>query len=241
MWALVLDAEHLAALAPLRRTEGIKATFITGQLWLRGETTSDSLAASLRRIPATERYEVLKDQALLAAGSLVPRGFLPQGPWQPLEHWLPVTAPVAMAGECDGFEPTALRLVRDATLRQPNLLLTKLRAWTDYASSAAQFRLQFLSFAANQRGEALIRGVPLPPLPGRQLVETEDVIVEAGWTWYPAIEAAALRHKFDVSRGDLLLIQPGPAPEVIIEVIPSGAFVKATRSAARLTAAGGGA
>jgi len=237
MWALALDAEHVTALAPLRREPGLEAALVAGQLWVRGQMASDSLALRLRQLPAIARYAVQPDEGLLAEGALVPQGFLPPGKWLPLEHWLPVIAPAVAAGHVTPFEPVALRLVRDTSLRQPNLLLTALATWSDYAAIAPQCRLQHWSFAANQQGEALVRGLPLPPLPGRQLVETEGIAVEAGWTWFPAVEAAVLRRKYQLSSGDLLLIQPGPGLQAVTDVIPAVAFVKATRSAVRLTAA----
>jgi hypothetical protein len=221
----------------LRHEPGLEAVLVAGHLWLRGQTASESLAAKLRQLPALGRYAVQADQGLLAEGALVPQGYLPSGKWLALEHWLPVTAPAVSSSHVDPLVPVALRLVRDSALRQPNLLLTALTAWVDYATSAPQLRLQRWSFAANQQGEALVRGVPLPPLPGRQLVETEHVAVEAGWTWSPAVEATLLRRKMQVSAGDLLLLQPGPNDEAAIEVVPAASFVKATRSAVRLTAA----
>lgn len=237
MWALVLDMEHAAALGPLRREPGLEAALVEGRLWLRGQTTSDSLATRLRQLPARARYTVQADQALLLEGALVPQGYLPQGKWLPLEHWFPVTVPTVVESRVDPIEPVMLRLARDTTLRQPNLLLTTLKIWADYAASAPQFRLQHWSFAANQRGQVLIRGVPLPPLPGRQLIETEHVAVDAGWTWFPGVEPLVLRRKLQLASGDLLLMQLGEADDSVIEVIPAEAFVKATRSAVRLTAA----
>jgi hypothetical protein len=238
MWALVLDVEHAAALGPLRREPGVEAALVAGRLWLKGQTASDSLVTRLRQLPALARYTVQADQSLLLEGALVPQGYLPQGKWLPLEHWLPVTVPTIVESRVDPIEPVMLRLVRDTTLRQPNLLLTTLKTWADYAASAPQFRLQHWSFAANRQAQVLIRGVPLPPLPGRQLVEIENVAVEAGWTWFPIVEPIVLRRKLQLASGDLLLIQPGQANVAAVEVVPAAAFVKASRSAVRLTAAG---
>lgn len=237
MWALVLDVEHVTALAALRREPGLEAALVAEQFWLRGHTVSDSLALRLRQLPAIARYTVQANQDLLAEDAHVPHGYLPPGKWLPLEHWLPVIAPSATVSADQPFEPVALRLVRDSVVREPNLLQTALATWVDYATTAPQIRLQRWSFAANEQGKVLIRGVPLPPLPGRQLVETESIAVEAGWTWFPSVEAAVLRRKFEAATGDLLLLQPGADGEAIIDMISASAFVQATRSAVRLTAA----
>jgi hypothetical protein len=128
-----------------------------------------------------------------------------------------------------------LTLVRDPIVREPNMLITSLATWCHYAANAPLVRLQRWSFAVNDRGEALIRGLPLPPLAGRRFVEQDGVAVEAGWTWSPNVSAAVLRRKVQVTGGDLLLLHGEP---LAVEVVPAAAFVKATRSAARQTLAG---
>jgi hypothetical protein len=196
----------------------------------------------LRQLPAIERYVVQSDQALLAQGALVPRGYLPQGKWLPLQHWLPVVAPQLLFLEYrgEGAKDTSvvLTLIRDQTLREPNLLLTPQVAWSEYAASAPLIRLQRWSFAANDRREALIRGLPLPPLPGQRLVESAGVAVEAGWTWSPPVDAAVIRRKQRASSDDLLLLRAGPDAQAVVEVVPAASFVKASRSAVRLTTSG---
>jgi hypothetical protein len=246
-WAMLLAASDAASLGPLRRERGLEACLVDGQLWLRGSTVDDALALRLRQLPALERYTVCEPErvsvrstpALVAEGTIVPRGYLPEGKWLPLDCWLPLTRPAPQSVTASSaLDVIPFALVRDDVLREPNLLITSLATWSDYAARAPLVRLQRWSFAANDRDEALIRGLPLPPLPGRQLVEREGVAVEAGWTWSPAVDAAVLRRKLRATANDLLLLQSDEAKQMFAQIIPANAFVKTTRSAVRLTRSG---
>ena len=92
--------------------------------------------------------------------------------------WAPSDWPVDQAlelAECaaaDGALPARLsdripmRLVADGSYREPNLLLTSLSLWTSYGVTAPQVRLDRWHFAVSAKEEVIVRGVPLPPLPG---------------------------------------------------------------------------
>jgi hypothetical protein len=106
------------------------------------------------------------------------------------------------------------------------------RAWRDYAVAAPQIRLNCLSFAASDDSQALVRGEPLPPLPGTRFVEVSGVAVPLGWTWWPAVDAEVVRQALGFAEYDLALFTSAGECELIV----ADDFVRATRSAVRLTA-----
>jgi hypothetical protein len=172
----------------------------------------------------------------------VPVAGLPQVSWAPLDAWLAVELPPA-AWTADWPAPLELRLVRSAVEREATLLVTDLATWAAYATRAPQVRLERWTFAACEDGRVLIRGTPLPPLAGCRCTEVAGVVVPAGWTWTPAVAAPVVRGLLGLSEEaptdmgtrtiDLALCL---AEERAWEILPAEAFVRATRSAVRLTA-----
>ncbi len=238
-WALLFHKSDLAALGPLRHEPGVEACVRGEEFWLRGHSINDQLAARLRFLPALQRYQIGEAGSLVAEGTLVPSSYLPEGTWLPLANWLPVSIPSAQSSTTPvGFEPCAITLVREGTVRTPNLLLTSLENWARYACTAPLLRLQRWTFAANNRGRALILGMPLPSLAGELFVEQEGIALPAGWTWSPAIDVPLLRELLQASEGDLLLLGREPTGSVSYQLIPDTAFVRATRSAVRRTVEG---
>jgi hypothetical protein len=124
-----------------------------------------------------------------------------------------------------------LRLVRSTLEREPELLLTGLEEFKEFATAAAQVRLDRLQFAANAEGSVIVRGRPLPPLPGRRFVLHAGVAVPAGFAWEPAVSAEALARRFGVS-GDAVVLW---AEDGTIARLQGEQFVPVSRSAIRAT------
>jgi hypothetical protein len=122
--------------------------------------------------------------------------------------------------------------VRSGEEREPSLLLTNLEEFNGFAVTAAQVRLERLQFAADDQGRVLVRGEPLPPLPGRRFVLHGSVAVPAGLAWHPAVSAEVLARRFGVSVDALVVWNE----DGTITRLHAEQFVPATRSAARMTA-----
>ncbi|HTV40091.1 MAG TPA: hypothetical protein VMF08_05930 [Candidatus Sulfotelmatobacter sp.] len=203
-WALCVALEDAASLAPLRRIAGIEVGEAGAIIWLRGKQGDEKLDASLAALPARARYEWLNSNDLRQIDRRIPTGRLPTMQWQPLDTWLQVRMPVAaLAGEQPNQVP--LRLVRSACEQEPGLLLADLADMVRFASMAARVRLERLQFAANGNGKVLVRGRPLPSVPGQRFVLHGGVAVPAGFSWEPHVAPAVLARRFAVS-GDALII-----------------------------------
>jgi len=230
-WVICLATEDAAALAPLRLVAGIEVAEAGADLWLRGPVGDERLATLLASLPARRRYELLADNQLRAPGQRVPSARLPTLRWQPLSTWLQVELPVA-ALPARHPETVPLRLVRAGNECEPELLLTTLAEFQQFATHAPQVRLNRLEFAAAPDGRVLVRGVPLPPLPGRRFSIYQGVAVPAGFAWQPTVSAEVLARCFGVT-GDRLVIWN---EDGTITPIHSEQFVPAARSAVRATA-----
>lgn len=230
-WAVCLTGPAAAIAGRLRQLGGVEVCRLGENLWLRGNALDESLDRRLRCLPGAQRFLVLPDGQLRAQGARVPRGRLPEGPWIPLRRWLAVELPLAgLAGRLQ--ERVPLKVVRSTEPQDPGAILTEVDAWQTYVATAPQARLDRWMFAAAGDGRVLVRGSPLPPIRGERLVDRDGILVPAGWTWSPAVEAAVIRNLLGLGEGDLALLHPKDA----WECVPAAELVRATRPAVRTTA-----
>lgn len=240
-WAFSMPPSEAATLRRLRRAPGVQVCESGGLVWLRGDVCDERLGQRLRMIPGGRRFMLLADRQLQPNGGRVPDGYLPEGPWKPLADWLGVELPSA---GWPGEAPKRLQITieraappSDEAAAAPTLLLTTLSAWSAYARSAPLVRLERWTFAADETGHVLVRGAPLPPLPGERFVEHYGVAVSLGWHWRPAVDPAIVREVLRrespaLAENDVaILFRDGSWQR-----IPADSFVGADRSAVRLTA-----
>ncbi|HTL31394.1 MAG TPA: hypothetical protein VL282_19325 [Tepidisphaeraceae bacterium] len=227
-----LPESEANAVASLRLRDGILACRAGGRIWLRGEQLDDDLEQALHRLAPLGRYELKSNNALVPAGNLLPFGQLPDGPWIPLSELLQVPrTPAALPARAPA--PVALRIVRSTSERPASLLQTSVQEWSRYARSAPLVRLWPLQFAASAQ-HVLIRGTPLPPLPGLRYYESQGVAVPCGFGWSPAADVATLRRVLGLDHDDLALFDERGNWQRISAL----QFVQARRSAVRLTLRG---
>lgn len=246
-WAVALPADQWHQLAPLRDRPGLAGGVDqTGAVWVllragdagggqpqEAVLDRNEMPLSLRALPG-EHFQLLADGQLVPLGRTVPRGRLPDCAWRPLGELITLTLPVP-GWPAAAASPTPLRLVREPSPGEPlppsNLLATDLRAWADYGATAPRVRLAAWRFTTGG-GAALIWGVPLPPLPGRQYVEREGIAVEAGWCWEPRVSPDVLRQAFRLAAGEVAVLDR----QGRFQRIAAEHWTAATRSAIRSSA-----
>lgn len=203
-WAIEIGKEDAAALAPLRLVAGIEVAEAGHSIWIRGKPCGDSLGTKLAALPAQGRYELLGLNQLRRVDQRVPSARLPDLRWQPLSEWLRLELPVSALPASEPV-PARLPLVRSEDEREPELLLTALSTFRSFVLQAALVRLERLQFAADTGGRVLVRGRPLPPLPGQRFVLHHGVAVAAGLTWEPAVSSEVVARRFGASEEALIL------------------------------------
>lgn len=233
-WSMPLA--ELRALGSIRRWSGLEGLSAAPRIWLRAQSLEDEQWERVRRLPGADRYLVLDDGQLLPVGCMVPRGRLPEGEWRPLDRMLAVVLPPT-DDPCVAPAPTPLRLVRSNQEREATWLQTSLTEWANYAAVAPQVRLARWSFVADRRGRVVVRGAPLPPLPGIRFVEQSGIAVPSGCAWSPSLPVDVVREAFALTANECLLWTADGA----CERIAADDWVQAARSAVRLTQEAAGA
>lgn len=219
---------NAALLGPLRLAP-IELCVAGDRVWLRGERTTAELERRLRALPA-ERFRVLEDGALIAEGRRLSSGRLPEGPWQRLQDWLACAAPIAHLATA-GARPSPWRLERGGECHEPGALRVRAELWFPYAIRVPEARLDRWRFAADQHGEVVVVGEPLPALPGDAHWLREGVATPVGYRWIPAVEPRVLADALGIGEGDIALLQLDGR----WDWIPASRFVRATRQALRRT------
>lgn len=226
--AVRMPREQFAQLGAMRTTPGLEACDDGESLWLRTADPSEETLTELRSIAVAKLHRVLADGQLIAIDSRVPKGHLPNSGWQSLQSFLRVELPTAaLAGAMPSAVP--LKLVPVAETREPNVLLVDQHVWRDYAVTASQLRLDRWHFAVSISGEVLVRGTPLPPLPGRRFVEQHGICLPVGFGLSPPVDTKPLAAQYELTDNDLLLW----IDDNRRERIPAEHFVRATRAAVR--------
>jgi hypothetical protein len=225
-----MPLEGAVAAAPLRKASDVDVCVVDDRLWLRGTKWNEGLDRSLRKILGAERFHRLPGDEIAHWGDTLPSRLLPVGPWTPLRDWLQPAAPATVL-TAQMNHRASLRMVRSAEEKSANLLLVGFQVWKDYVVTAPQIRLRQLSFSASADGQALIRGEPLPPLPGILYFEAEGVARPLGWIWAPMVDTSVLRKALGLDEREVAML----ASDGTFEVMSADDFVRATRSAVRLT------
>jgi hypothetical protein len=240
-WVICLAPTDAASLAPLRLTRGIEVAEKEPFVWVRGASGDEKIERLVRALPAIARYEVTSGNRLRNLETRIPAETLPALNWQPINTWLrvemPLTNPRAPSppphvGGYEGHGSVPLRIVRSTEERPIALLMTSLDDWREFALKAPEIRLRQLRFAVDEAGNVVVRGKPLPPLPGRQFVLHGNVAVQAGFTWEPAVSADVISRRLGLSADALALFHE----DGTFSRIEAEQFVPATRSAVRETA-----
>jgi hypothetical protein len=228
-WAICMKLEVADSIGPLRCTSGLEVCTTDGTLWLRGSDTEMLSILELRSLPAVGRYRVDGDR-LLPLGKRLPIGLLPDGPWSPLHEWVSVdVARPSLPGQASGR--VGLSLVRGDNAAESNIVMTTPAACVAWAEHASSLRLIPLSVAIDRAQERVIlKGTPLPPLPGARYVLADRVGLPAGYDFDLSISHEDVVGLLQLAPGQSALFEPDGAWSVFDDDV----FVAATRSTLRL-------
>ncbi|MHA3773097.1 hypothetical protein ACXR0O_16315 [Verrucomicrobiota bacterium sgz303538] len=230
-WTGRVSAGSVGTLGPLRLIRGLEATRTEDTIWVRGPRLKRADEEAVRRVPWEARYELLDGGRLRLVDRLLPEGALPGGSWTTLSEFLRVRLP---SQSSPGATPRGVAIeLRSATIpREPNIIEATRQDWLTYVETAPEFRLQRLVFAVDERNpeSVLIRGVPLPPLPGAHFVEAERVAIPAGYQWWPAVTAGSIRRSLACGENELVILRL----DGTCALIPRSAWMSAARSTIRL-------
>jgi len=231
-WIVRLPQAQRAALAQCRLLPGLETAEAGDAIWVRGGELKEAQERLLRAIPRAEWFRIDVGGELRQEGKRLTSGLLPTLAWRPITEASPVALPrPGFAGT--PLRPAGLELVRSGEPRTPNLLLVTKEEWSRYVETAPLVRLASWKFAADGAGRILVRGLPLPPLPGERFVEEDGIALPAGWTFALPLSAGVVRDVLGIPRGDIALF----ASEGTWEHVAERDFVPASRAAVRAGAA----
>jgi hypothetical protein len=231
-WAGIISGTALHSLATLRLHPGLEAALDGDWVWVRQLHPTDKEAELLmNHVPWQEKYEILPNNQLRTAGSLLPIRRIPKLKWEPLGSLLSpkLSTPMLPGRPVDLLPHPVTKTPRQAQV--PNHLLVTSAVWLRYAETAPQIRLRPLRFAQAARRVCLLQGTPLPPLPGQYYYLQNQVLWPAGTSPSDFGALFPWAHFLKLAPQEVALIHLNGT----YEVIPSTAWVEASRSSARLS------
>jgi len=230
VWAVEIAREHGHELSRLRLLSGIEVGETASSYWLRGSLPVEEARETLLTIPHAKLFDLNTDGTLRPWGKRLTSGSLPSIAFVPLKKLVQPTIPLA-AYPAGHIARVPISLVRSNEERPATIVLTTLSDWLAFATTAPEIRLARLSFATASDGRTLVRGEPVPSLPGRHYWEHNGIAIPLGWTCSPPLVGNVLGEIVDAEPGDLVLLHDDGS----METIASDHFVRATRSAVRTT------
>ncbi len=224
-WAARLPRNACLELAAFRTQPNLRGCETVSEIWVRGENSAEDLPKQIRLATGAELFSITSNDELLPWGCRVPVGVLPTGPWLPLAELL--TPDFQTAGFAPRQHPVcALSLIRSDQAQAPMALGIDLATWAQFVRQAPQVRLSRWEFAASSTGRVLVRGWPLPALPGQRYWHSEGLLIPVGYRWYPEVAAQVIRRILQLPAEEIALWS---AETSQWERIPAEAFVPARR------------
>lgn len=242
LWATLIPKTSAPCLVSLKRFAGVRVAEVDTQIWIIGEATSQAdrieIDACLKQISGAVRFDRLPDDQLIQSGSTLPSARLPdigELHWSLLKEWITFRLPPASLVGAISDTP-AIEFVRRSSphaneSQEPSVLICHIDGFVTWADQASKHRIRRLSFACNQTGTVIVRGTPLPSIRGINFIEHDQIAVESGHSWSPAVSLETLKEILNVDESQLLLCQAGQP----IQAIQRNDFVAATRAGIRAT------
>jgi hypothetical protein len=224
---LLLPPESTASLGPHRTRAGWEICEDGPRLWLRIPDGAESQTASL---PALARYRIDSRQRLIPLNATLPVGLSPAGPWQPLTEFLSVPPPAPLLpGRTPGR--VDISLSRSSHEVEPAALLANVDDLLAWANQASRLRLSRLTFAASSDGRVLVRGTPLPPVPGSAHYFQGRLALPCGWELTAPLLPVWVEESLALPTGAIALL----LPEGGIEMLGQESFTPLSLAALRRT------
>jgi len=217
------------SLALLRLEQTLEIAITEECVWLRGDFAG--CENRLIQLPVVEIFEELPEGMLGFSGSRIPVRKIPAG----LE-WQPIAEAIRLRPDRSAFPGTAvaevaLCLVRSRIIRPTGMLGLRLEEFSEWVKAAPAIRFQNLTFACSADGQVLVRGHPVPPLPGRRYVLDDGLAIPAGFALDPPLPAAVVRSLVDAKRPGVIRFEENAD----VDVIDDSLFVPVTRAGVRMT------
>ena len=227
-----LPAEGLAALAGLRRAEGISVILDRDHAWVFWKPGDDPILRALLPVPGVLLYESRGEDWYRPGHSLpsfeVPTIVDPVS----LDRAITPEPFKAETSRSDATSPTGLRLVRDGLPRPTTASLCSLDELGRWADSAPSASIESIRGAIRGRS-ALLVGRKLPPWPGSTRYWGRRVLTPIGFEIRPGLPEETLAEALGAGAGDLLRVVPRDEG-LTVEVVPLGVFRPLSRAGVRL-------
>lgn len=225
-----IDKNYASVLAGLRCIDGLLVAADDAFIWVKVNAETALGDPRLRTLPVADTYGADENGRLFPVNGVTPVASLPQLEWQPLRTFIKPELPVsALPGRIQ--DALSIHIVPSDKNEKESALLIGLSLWKQYADTASSVRLKTLRFAVSEKQEVLVIGSPLPPLPGKELWLSHDILLPCGYDFETEITHILVQKKLNAEGDSLIFFDETGSWQRISKTF----FVSASRSAVRLT------
>ncbi len=215
-------------LGNIRTQTGLSAKEVDDFIYVRGIPENPNIA--IKKLPALNTYTLSKSGELFPIGKSTPVAVLDGSGWISIQEYIEVEPPLsALPGVID--KRYTMSLLPSEMGRTGSAILTSFETWINYAESAPGIRLEKLVFAVSEHKEVLIMGNPLPAIPGQEFWASERFLIPCGYDFEYPVLTQLFQEKISQNQHSYIML----SADGNMEIIPEQCFVKATRSAIRLS------
>ncbi len=240
-WAFRILQSNASRAGSLRAMRDVEVAVVGDDVWIKGCNLDDGLLSTLSAIADGPVFALADKCVLTPIGQLVPTCRLPDAEFMSAGDFFQPVLPTAKMPRRT-VDRMALSLSRCADEHPAELWRGSAVVFRAWVETAPEIRLRALRYAVSAATEAevLVRGNPLPPLPGCSYWLSGQVALPLGWHWSPRIDSAAMNEVIlqsvnDASASTLVVWNHSNDDLSVghLEVTARTSFVPATRSSVR--------
>jgi hypothetical protein len=223
-----LPQSALELLADARGLPGISLMFMEGRCWVHWPVGHEEVTLRVLAVPGVKLF-VRRDKHWYRPGHCLPAFDVPEAfTGLPLhEVLIPASIPTKPVEDCSA-KHVRLQLVREDRPYATTALRCPLTALARWADSAMTVQVEGLR-GALAGTEVVLRGSPLPILPGSKRYWGDRVLLPLGFRMDPDLPQTALQEAIQLKEGQIAFLD-----EAGVEVIPGDLLRPLSRASIRL-------
>lgn len=180
IYFLRIPQEFIADLANIRYWSNLKVAFDGSVIWIRDFDYAQIESVAVKKIPTKNRYYE-REGKLIPIGSLLPECTVPNLLWTPISRALPIKLPTLNHNYFGLHEAVEIRLIPAEITQEAFATIVHITDLTNYLNQAPAVRLLPLQWLLVSPTEALIKGIPQLPVPGKTYWKHDRHLLPAGW------------------------------------------------------------
>ena len=177
---LQIDSVHKQDLASIRKWTNLKVAFDKNKIWVCNFESYQIDAIEVKSMPNKTLF-YSKNNKLFLLNSLLPNTKEPSLLWTPIERALPIEIKKFNHNYFGLTEKIDIKLVKDETENEAQVLLTNLSILLTYVEKASEIRLKKIQWVFINNEKVLLFGKPILPINASVYWIKNNAVIPTGY------------------------------------------------------------